>query len=304
MRLLFAAHADGFAAVGVIKARLLLHAAPRFDQRHLPRDFVIQRHFQKAERVEVLDLRLCAQFFRALEPHRDVGVAAQLAFFHVAGRDFDELHDLLQLGQKRVRFVGAAHVGLSYDLGQWGSAAIQIDIGVAVGIAEAFVNAFAGIVFHVNPRDSDALRRAVDGDIHAAMLGNGLVVLGDLIPLGQVGIKIILACKTRERANGAIERSTGNAPGSPMHTGQTLVLGGAPKLVGHPQKILLAVASCTCTSRPTTGSYLEISAGEANSATGEDIGTIIGAHKSGNKIRWATECRLLAADSRGSGIVY
>ena len=31
-------------------------------------------------------------------------------------------------------------------------------------------------------------------------------------------------------------------------------LKGAPKLVGHAQKILVAVASCTCTSRPITGS--------------------------------------------------
>src|SRR5713226_748047 len=78
--------------------------------------------------------------------------------------------------------------------------------------------------------------------------------------------------------------STGNAPGSPMHTGQTLVFGGAPKLVGQPQKILLAVASCTCTSRPITGSYLEITSGEGSSATGEDIGTIIEARKSADKI--------------------
>ena len=37
--------------------------------------------------------------------------------------------------------------------------------------------------------------------------------------------------------------STGSAPGRPRQTGQTLVLGGAPKLVGQPQKILVAVAS-------------------------------------------------------------
>src|SRR5438552_19216378 len=84
------------------------------------------------------------------------------------------------------------------------------------------------------------------------------------------------AMPARMAISTASRLSTGNAPGSPMHTGQTLVLGGAPKLVGQPQKILLAVASCTCTSRPTTGSYLEITAGEASSATGEDIGTITG----------------------------
>src|SRR5579862_2110365 len=48
---------------------------------------------------------------------------------------------------------------------------------------------------------------------------------------------------------------TGKAPGRPRHTGQTLVFGGAPKLVGHPQNIFVRVASWTCTSRPITGSY-------------------------------------------------
>src|SRR5207237_3650789 len=49
--------------------------------------------------------------------------------------------------------------------------------------------------------------------------------------------------------------STGSAPGNPRQTGQTLVLGGAPKRVEQPQKILVWVSSCTCTSRPMTGSY-------------------------------------------------
>src|SRR5581483_4366216 len=59
--------------------------------------------------------------------------------------------------------------------------------------------------------------------------------------------------------------STGSAPGIPRHTGQTFVLGGAPKLAGQPQKILVAVASWTCTSRPITGSYLAIASGSARS---------------------------------------
>ena len=49
--------------------------------------------------------------------------------------------------------------------------------------------------------------------------------------------------------------STGSAPGNPRQTGQTLVLGGAPNWVEQPQKILVWVSSCTCTSRPMTGSY-------------------------------------------------
>src|ERR1051326_9021470 len=54
--------------------------------------------------------------------------------------------------------------------------------------------------------------------------------------------------------------STGSAPGRPRQTGQTLVLGGAPKVVEHEQKILLAVSSCTWTSSPMTGSYFSRSA--------------------------------------------
>src|ERR1700732_5172386 len=58
--------------------------------------------------------------------------------------------------------------------------------------------------------------------------------------------------------------STGSAPGSPRQTGQTLVFGGDPKRVEHEQKIFDAVSSCTWTSRPMTGSYLELAAMEVS----------------------------------------
>src|SRR5256885_327315 len=48
--------------------------------------------------------------------------------------------------------------------------------------------------------------------------------------------------------------SAGSAPGRPRQTGQTWVFAGAPKAVEQPQKILLLVRSCACTSRPMTGS--------------------------------------------------
>ena len=48
--------------------------------------------------------------------------------------------------------------------------------------------------------------------------------------------------------------STGSDPGSPRHTGHTWVLGSAPNSLAHPQNILVAVDSSTCTSSPITGS--------------------------------------------------
>ena len=52
----------------------------------------------------------------------------------------------------------------------------------------------------------------------------------------------------------AASLSTGSAPGRPRHTGQTWVLGSAPKVVEQAQNILVAVDSSTWTSRPSTGS--------------------------------------------------
>ena len=45
---------------------------------------------------------------------------------------------------------------------------------------------------------------------------------------------------------------TGSEPGMPWQTGQVWVFGAAPKVARQPQNILVAVASCACTSRPMT----------------------------------------------------
>src|ERR1700744_4337018 len=64
----------------------------------------------------------------------------------------------------------------------------------------------------------------------------------------------------------ALALRTGSAPGRPRQTEQTLVLGAAPNLFAHPQKALVAVSSCTCTSRPLTGSYLSRTSGAVAAA--------------------------------------
>ena len=52
----------------------------------------------------------------------------------------------------------------------------------------------------------------------------------------------------------ALALTTGSDPGRPRQTGQTCVLGSAPKTVEQPQNILDAVFSSTWTSRPRAGS--------------------------------------------------
>src|SRR5438445_5234802 len=77
----------------------------------------------------------------------------------------------------------------------------------------------------------------------------------------------------------ALRFSTGNAPGNPRQTGQTLVLGGPPNRVEHEQKVFVIVRSCTGTSSPITGSY------RARAATDESATVTI---RSDYKTRVAT----------------
>ncbi len=108
--------------------------------------------------------------------------------------------------------------------------------------AKAVVQALAGVFFHVQARDTDALRASVCGrHIDPAMLGDGLVELRDLVALGQVGIEVVFAREDGALAHLAVEASaasvanstalalsTGSAPGRPRQTGQMLVLGSEP----------------------------------------------------------------------------
>jgi len=129
-----------------------------------------------------------------------------MALFHVAGRDFHELQHLLELREIGVGFVRAAHVGFADDFDQRRAAAVEVHVGITVGVLEAVVDALARVVFHVDARHADALRDAVHHDIDAAVLPQRLVVLRNLVALGQVRIEVVLARKARFRANPAVQR--------------------------------------------------------------------------------------------------
>ena len=205
MRVFLAAHAERLVQIGVIEARLLHHAPAALNQRHLAGDLELDGLLQKAEGVQILDFGAGAERFGAPEPDADVGIAAQMALLHIASGNLDELNHLLQLGQVGVRFVGAAHVGLADDFDERRTAAVEIDVGGAAGIGEAIVDALAGVVFHVDAGDADAPGTAVHHDVHEASLGHRLVILGDLVALGQIGIEVVLAREARERAHLAVQ---------------------------------------------------------------------------------------------------
>ena len=62
------------------------------------------------------------------------------------------------------------------------------------------MNQLAGVLLHVQPLDANPLQICVltffsHLHLNPAVLGDRLVVLGDLIVLGEVGIEILLAVK-------------------------------------------------------------------------------------------------------------
>ena len=63
-----------------------------------------------------------------------------------------------------------------------------------------------GIFLEVQTRDSNFFGSAASWDLDPTVLGQGLVVLGDLIALGQIGIEIVFTGKDRCLVNPAIYR--------------------------------------------------------------------------------------------------
>ena len=78
-------------------------------------------------------------------------------------------------GKVRVRFFGAAHVRLADDLDQRRAGPVQVDVGVAIGIAEALMQALAGIIFHVDARDADPFHAAGELNVDVTVLGKRLI---------------------------------------------------------------------------------------------------------------------------------
>jgi hypothetical protein len=56
------------------------------------------------------------------------------------------------------------------------------------------VGQLAGVLFHVDAADADALGPAVgQRDVQVAVAADGQLILADLVPFGQVGVEVALA---------------------------------------------------------------------------------------------------------------
>ena len=106
------------------------------------------------------------------------------------------MHHLLDLGKIGEGLFRCADVGIADDFGERHAGPVEVDVAVEIAVGEAVVDGLAGVLLEMQPGDADALRAAVEGHVEPAVLGQGLVVLRDLVTLGQVGVEVVLARET------------------------------------------------------------------------------------------------------------
>ena len=207
--------------------------------------------------------------FLANGSYRDVRVAAEASFLHVAVADFK----VNSMSLTALRYATASSGVLKS-----GSLTISIK-GTPVLLRSTKLEPvssgvspwrrFSGVLFHVDSCYADSFSFAFVGlYVEVPAYGERLVVLGYLVALGQVGVKVVFLANTlfwfilqfTARAifianSTEVLFNTGKTPGMPRHTGQVWVLGSAPNFAEQGQKSLDLVRSWAWTSSPITVSY-------------------------------------------------
>ena len=178
---------------------------------------------------------------------REIRLGAQVSLLHLAVRDAEINQDgaqFLQIGAGLVRRRNVRRE-LGDDLHQRHAAPVVVHLAlVAPGM-----NELAGVLFQMDTPDVDALGAPIfQRDVQPSLHADGVFVLRDLIPFGQVGIKIVLAREQAVPRNLAVQRQRRpqhKLHGLPVHGRQRAgqpQADGAGARVGRPAELVGAPA--------------------------------------------------------------
>ena len=175
----------------------------------------------RAEAVEVLHLddRGGHRASVAKRQHAvDVGLEADVALLQHAKACAHEPHGVAEPAAEGLDLFCAREVGLGDDLEQRGAGAVEVNDGVVDGLpARRFVEQLARVFFEVCARDAYPRARSIElglaavakhRDLDRTLEAQGLVVLADLVGLGQIGIEVALAIEPGHLGNRAAQRET------------------------------------------------------------------------------------------------
>ena len=207
VRLLLRAQRGERAASWIEVQRLLCDFAAAFDNRALALDLSRDAALEEAKRVHVLELGFRPERRRAGRAQRDVGVGSQRALLHVDVADAEASERRAQQREPLAGMLTGAQLGLGDDLDQRRTAAVEVDnrlLRTVDATARTEVDQLRRVLFEVD---------AVDRDVgEPAAAAERLVVLGDLVALGQVGIEVVLAVEDRALGQIAAERQADHQP--------------------------------------------------------------------------------------------
>src|SRR5919107_1668422 len=240
---LLAAELVHLVGLGIVVERGLLDTAAATQYLTLPLQLPRQAPLDEAEGVHVLELGLGTE--RAVGvANGDVGVAAELALLHVRLRDADRPKDLFQLVGRRADGFRRWDVGFGDDLHKGCAAAVEVHQGAdravhAAGGAD--VDVLGRVFLQVEARDADADLALVRGNLQVAARADRLVELGDLVPLREVGVEVVLPGEDGPLGHVAVEGQPrhdpeiygllvgdGQGPGVPEANGAGVGVGGLP----------------------------------------------------------------------------
>ena len=232
---------------------------------HLAAGLVLDGAPERPHRVEVLDFATSSVgLARPADGH--VGVDPHRPLLHLGIGGIDGHEDGPQLVDVLAGLLGAGDVRAADDLHQRHARPVVVDERIVTAVdapsGAPDVGGLARVLLHVGPLDADPLSRR---QLQPSVDVERLVVLRDLVVLRHVRVEVVLPveqarpdARSAERAPMRIASSTarrlrtGSEPGSPSVTGSMLVFGSSPKRFGLALNSLVAVASSTWTSRPTT----------------------------------------------------
>ena len=200
VRLFLATHGDGDVLDAVVQARLLHDLVAIVQQVGLTGYLVLDGTLHMPERVQVLQFGACTELGGTTRTQRHVGVAPEAALLHVAVADAKMHHDGTQGLEIGHRLLRTSQVGFAHDFDERNPCTVEVDVAHVLACG---VDVLARVVLEMDARDADALHRVAHGDVEMPMLADGLLVLRNLIPLGQVGIEVVLAGEDRGAIHGA-----------------------------------------------------------------------------------------------------
>ena len=210
MGVFLAADDDGLVGVGVVALGALFDFLTGIQGRGLQVHFAVQGLLEVRETVQVLDFGADAERGVFAGAERDVAVAAHVAVFHVGVRDAGVFERLLDLLEDQHGLFGATDVRFGHDFAEWRAAAVRVKMGIG---GAHVVDELAGVFFHVDTGDADALLGAVFlDDFEPAVLANRVVVhrksarLGNLVTLRQVRVEVVLTGPHGVQVDFAVER--------------------------------------------------------------------------------------------------